>query len=225
MCYNGLTKTKKGKIIMKRFLSLTLVAIMLLTTLMLTSCDFINQAKDYVHGIFGIETEEEVRYTITEEEWEKMYDLDNYTVTVTETADGMRIDMMIAVTPDALRVVMEYDVSGASMDMEVYYDVKNNYVIQPDGYGKWVGYPSSGLGMEVSMEALTSEVRFSSLEYDEETKSYVFDDKLDDTIYNFYFENGNFVRLELVSTDPDYPATGTIDNVGTTVVTLPAYTK
>lgn len=214
---------------MKRFLSLTLVAIMLLSTLMLTSCDALNQAKDFVHGLLGIseEEKEEVITTITEDEWVKAYSLNNFTITMSQEYDGYGMDMSMAVTADAAKVSMKYVTAGGNMDVEAYFDIKEGYEITPDGQGKWIGSKtSSSIVVDiVGLEEFLSEISFSDLVYEEDSKSYVYDDTEDETIYTFYFENGSIIRIIATSTDPEYPASLTVENIGTTIVTLPEYTK
>ena len=209
---------------MKRFLSLTLVVIMLLTTLMLTSCDPIAEAKGLINKVLGRE-EKEVRYTVTADEWAKVASINDFTATMSESYDGATVNITMAVTPDAAKVVMEYHTAGGNMDVEMYWDIKEGYAIQPDGNGNWVGYETSeDILEEMGINAFVSEINFSDLVYEEATKSYLYEDKEEDTLYNFYFENGNLVRLTATSLDPEYPATATIDNFGKTTVTLPEYT-
>ena len=76
---------------MKRILSLTLVAVMLLSTLVLTSCDAIT---DFFGGLFGGETKEEpARTTITEMEWRNAYKNNNYTLDFEQ--GGMRAILIV----------------------------------------------------------------------------------------------------------------------------------
>ena len=63
---------------MKKLLSFTLVAVMLLSTLVLSSCDLLNQAKDFVHNLIGIEDGAEGRTTITKEELETSEEIQGY---------------------------------------------------------------------------------------------------------------------------------------------------
>ena len=68
---------------MKKFLSLTLVAMMLLTTFMLTSCDAVMELiQQYIPG-----AKSEVRYTVPEAEWNAAFKMENYTVT-SKNEDG-----------------------------------------------------------------------------------------------------------------------------------------
>ena len=208
---------------MKRFLSLTIVAIMLLSTLMLTSCDFINQAKDFAHNLFGIG--DDVRYTITEDEWNKVGSIDNFTMTMSEEYGNYTINISMEYTTDAAKICMGYVTSGGNMDVEYYFDIKAGCLVEPDGMGNWIGYEGNESGIaDLGLNEFISEVNFSDLAYDEATKSYIYDDKEDKTIYNFYFENGSLIRLVATSTDPEYPGKATIDKIGTTTVTLPEYT-
>ena len=87
---------------MKRFLSLALVAIMLLSTFMLASCDLFDQAKDFVHGVFGIEDGEQsgVRTTITREEWVALNNATNYTCRIYSSA----MEIAVWAGDDAIRI-------------------------------------------------------------------------------------------------------------------------
>ena len=72
---------KKVKDTMRKILSLVLVAIMLLSTLVLTSCDTetIMQMIESIMQDQGLVAPKEVRYTITEEEWNAVMDATNFT--------------------------------------------------------------------------------------------------------------------------------------------------
>ena len=206
---------------MKRFLSLTLVAIMLLSTLMLTSCDPVGSVKGFVNKVLGRE-EESVRTTITAEEWAQASLLENFTMTISQSySDGYNINVVAKYTADVVYMCYSYDFNGQNYTSESYYDLKEKCEVYLDENGAWVGEYFADIE-NMLPGSFISEINFENLVYDKDTKSYVFEDEYER--YNVYFENGNLIRIVVTSTDLETPATATMDNFGTTTVTLPKYT-
>ena len=194
---------------MKRFLSLTLVAIMLLTTISLTSCD--------LSALFGggqstTEPPKVVRTNITEMEWRKVYDSTNYELTL--EAEGMKIYIIAA---DDV-VYMDY------MGLKLFIDTKTGtYVSESDaGYvGMVIGEDMFGSDMSLGGMGLFPTIEFSELVYDEQRKVYTY--KNEDAIGEFQFEDGKLVYATVVPADTTVKGMFEIKNVGTTVLELPEY--
>lgn len=198
---------------MKRFLSLTLVAIMLLTTLMLTSCDPIAEVKGFVNKILG---KEETRYTITEDEWNAALDGTNYTATL--ESEGYTVIGAMAYPYAKTEIIAE---DYPEYNQTAYMDMKNGYIyVKADS--EWAKTGEDSIIMEESDVALRTELgelNYADLVYDEATKSY--NAKDEDTIYSFYFENGALVYVEMVPADTTINASQIVTNIGTTVIELP----
>lgn len=197
---------------MKRILSLTLVAIMMLTTMSLTSCEML---KGFIDGFVGELT---TRTTITEEEWNKIEDISNFTLEM-NTNPGKYI---IEVSEDFLRLERS---NSAGYYANMAYDLKNGYLLSETAVG-WLAY--EGLGVAPSKDELKifemgflDKVEFSALTYNEETKSYTY--QSEDAIYEFRFENGALRSIDARGVDPEDTTNVKISNVGTTVVEISEY--
>ena len=194
---------------MKRFLSLTLVAIMLLTTISLTSCD--------LSALFGggqstTEPPKVVRTTITEMEWRKVYDSTNYELTLEAE------DMKISVISSDTAVYMDY------MGLKLFIDTKTGaYISESEaGYvGMVIGESLLGEDMSLGGMGLFPTIEFSELVYDEQRKVYTY--KNEDAIGEFQFEDGKLVYATVVPADTTVKGMFEIKNVGTTVLELPEY--
>ena len=198
---------------MKRFLSLTLVAVMLLSTLMLSSCDFINKTKDFVHGVFGIG--DDVRTTITAEEWENILNITNFTFII---HNGEFYDC-ISMDGNAIEVVETTDFYSQS----TIIDLENGCLVQETASG-WVGYQVNVTYYEeINLGNLgyVPDVDFSELVYNEETKAYTYEN--DSKSFSARFEDGNLVYAELRYKSSYTESWVEIKDIGTTVVNLPKY--
>ena len=207
---------------MKRFLSLILVAIMLLSTFMLASCDLFDQAKDFVHGVFGIEDGEQsgVRTTITLEEWVALNDVTNYTYKMYSP----EMEMAVWATDKAIKVYYCYKYDGLQTEYTMIYDLPNNNMLVESFVG-WFGYQTEEIMGETDYSlknfvTFNQEV-FDQMVYDEDEKCYDFD--IGGAILKFYFEDGVLVRTHLASDDL-LNTVIEIGNIGTTVVEVPEYT-
>ena len=207
---------------MKRFTSLMLVAIMLISTLMLTSCDVFNQAKNFVQDIFGIENDKQsgVRTTITLEEWVALNDVTNYTYRMYSP----EMEMAVWATDKAVKVYYCYKYDGLQTEYTMIYDLPNNNMLVESFVG-WFGYQTKEIMGETDYSlknfATFNQEVFDQMVYDEDEKCYDFD--IGGAILKFYFEDGVLVRTRLAS--DDLLNTGIeIGNIGTTVVELPEYT-
>ena len=217
---------------MKKFLSLALVAVMLLSTLMFTSCD-VNSLMEMLGGSFGSATtpaettpEETTppapkRYTITDAEWEAILNSTNYTWKM--SYDGSNGVEYFVGDNAVCMISKQGDISNT-----VYGENKNGKVYQimdPHQNGQWVAFEDKysswddvpSLGKQTG---LADSKLFEMLQYNEATKSYIAEEDGDKA--EFFFEDGKLIKATATDgTNPDMY--WVIENVGTTVVTLPQY--
>ena len=202
---------------MKKFLSLTLVAIVLLSTLVFTSCDI----ESILGGGVQItpNPEKEARAAITEMEWLKAFNINNYSLEIISGNEKYHYD----ITEKAFFGELFEKKDGSFVSSEkVYLDITNGYQIEQTENG-WVGskIELTGEEMHEMIAMFVPKINFADLVYQEATKSYLY--KNEDIIFDFYFENGKIVRMEGMSTLPDDDSQIILSNVGTTTVELPEY--
>lgn len=209
---------------MKKLLSLTLVALVLLTSLV--SCDM-ETAKGYLINFLEQftttpETQEEFRTTITEEEWNATFQSANFTITVTARDEGGRI----AVTDSAII----YEVNTGEISMGILVDVANECLLSETKAG-WLAYYMEGLSAEleeiggITLEMIglsPDEGSFAELVYNEETKAYTMSEE--GSTGEFFFEDGLLAKGTISTGEGDYAQSYEITNVGTTVIEIPEYT-
>ena len=197
---------------MKRFLSLTLVAVMLLSTLMLSSCDFLT-------NIFNPSSNQDAgRTTITEMEWLNAFNVTNYTMNV-----QMNGESIITVIAADTKGYINY--SGS---MNAYIDgEKQIYVMEYDGvyYGVMPeGSSLDGLNFalsEVNFGLLPEIDNFSNLNYNADAKVYTYKD--DSMLMELAFLDGKLVSINAVSLASNYDVKFEVKNVGTTTLEIPEY--
>ena len=197
---------------MKKLLSFTLVAVMLLSTLVLSSCDLLDQAKDFVHEVLGIG--DDVRTTINEEEWENALSATNFTV-VMHNGD---FSDYILMDGDAIEVVE----TTAFYSQSTIIDLEKGCLMQETENG-WIGYQvdvSSYKTINLYNLGYVPYVEFPELVYNEETKTYFYENET--KTFSARFEDGNLVYAELIYKSARERWVE-IKNIGTTVVNLPAY--
>ena len=216
---------------MKKFLSLALVAVMLLSTLLLTSCD-VASILGNLGGSFGSATtpaettpEETTppapkRYTITEAEWEAILNSTNYTWKISHESNSVEY----FVGDNAVCMISKQgDISNT-----VYGENKNGKVYQimdPHQNGQWVAFEDEYASWDDDpswgkQTGLADGELFEILQYNEATKSYIAEDN--GAKVEFFFEDGKLIKATATDeTNPD--SYWVIENVGTTVVTVPQY--
>ena len=86
---------------MKKLLSLALVAVMLCTTLMLTSCEAVMKL---VQMYYIMDMESNIRYTVTEEEWNAAINLENYSTEYVTNITGEEVRTLYKFTKDGYRL-------------------------------------------------------------------------------------------------------------------------
>lgn len=196
---------------MKKLLSLMLVAVMLLATLSLTSCD--------LAALFGggsttttKEPQKEVRTTITELEWRKVYASTNYELKMEAE------DIKIALISTGTVAYVDY------MGLKLFIDIETGMYISESeaGYvGMVIGESMFGEDMSLGGIGFLPEIKFSELVYDETKKIYTYAN--DEAIGEFQFENGTLVYGVIMPADTSIEGMYEIKNVGTTVLELPEY--
>ncbi len=199
---------------MKKILSLTLVAVMLLSMLMLTSCDPVESVTDFFNGIFG---EEEARTTISEDEWNKAWDVNNFTFKV--EANGLYMHVYAA--GDLAKSVQ----SMGDYTIDVIMDIKNGLMISDSSVG-WlaVNVPSDYYPESITLGSIgyLENFEFAELTYDESKKAYVKEEEY--ASYEFRFEDGKLVYAECRPENYETEGLLTITDIGTTVVEVGEYT-
>jgi hypothetical protein len=212
---------------MKKILTLALAVLMLVTTLMFTSCD-VNSLMEMIGGNFGSATTPEEttppapkRYTITEAEWEAILESNNYTW---KTSYDSSNSVEYFVEDNAACMISK----RSDINYTAYLEKKNGKVYQitdPYQNGQWVAFEDEqtswkdtpSLGKQTG---LADSELFEKLQYNEATKSYIAEDGDDKA--EFFFEDGKLIKATITDgTNPDRYVM--IENVGTTVVTLPQY--
>ena len=195
---------------MKKILSLTLVAMMLLSTLMLTSCDAVMELlQQYIPGL-----DSGVRYTVTEEEWNAAIKMENYTVT-SKNEDG---------TVDVYKFSKDGYISDTEYGKRTYvFKDGNAYYLNQVG-DSWV---ADSFGIDARTHTplmLLDGVSFANLTYNEASKAYTYTE--DFATLEVYFENGVMVKFAMIMDAGEKTLTFeyVISDVGTTVVNIPKYT-
>ena len=201
---------------MKRFLSLTLVAIMLLSTLMLSSCDFIDNAKGFIGGLFGNGDDESTK--ITEAEWDAMFQITNFTI----YAQVEGIEMYVAVA-DSL---VQYELTLGEYSEKYFADVSKGLVIA-EYQSSWVGEENGSALTETGKVTLGAfgwldGIEYSDLTYNQGIGAY--EAKDESTFYEFRFKDGVLVFIGMKPVDSSVNGVQKVTNIGTTTVTLPEYT-
>ena len=215
---------KKGKNTMKKLLSLTLVALVLLTSLV--SCDM-ETAKGYLINFLEqftttTETQEEFRTTISEEEWNSVFNSNNFTI---EMVVGEMVTLVV-VDNSAIK----YEVNEGEYSVSILVDVENECMLSETKAG-WLAYYMEGLstelgesgGVTLGMIGMSPEEgSFAKLVYNEETESYTLNE--DGVNAEFFFEDGLLSKGTISAGEGDVAQSYEITNVGTTVIEIPEYT-
>ena len=200
---------------MKKFLSLTLVAIMLLSTLMLTSCDPVESVKGFFNKALGKEeVKNEARTTITEIEWRQALKITNFTLKI--ESDGMQMGMAVADT------VIDYNYLG----LKFIKDVKTGVIVaESDGvyYGGNLGDDIMPFGDDFSLGEIGYfyGIDFEDLKYNEDAGVYTAEDE--SSLFEFHFKDGKLDYSVMLPSDPKESGKMEVTNVGTTVVKMPEY--
>ena len=208
---------------MKKLLSIMLVVVMLLSTFVLSSCDFLTNiftsSQDEV-GTTTTEEEapiiEEPRTTITAEEWENALKCTNFTLNIMLNEQAS-ITFMADDTKgylDFLGAVKSYADTTKGIRLMAY---ANTY------YATKLEEEDSGLSLsELDMDVLPGVDKFDDFIYNEETKVYTYED--DSVSIEAAFLDGKLVYITGTAFEV-FIVDGTLEvtNIGTTTLELPEY--
>lgn len=166
----------------------------------------------------GSKTDEEaVRTTITEDEWNKTLQMDNFTMKL--EYPNTRIVTMVS--KNAIK-------AEANGDFPHYYVKKNgNFYLVESIDDIWCKY--SDIKGDSSFTSFSNQfvcnTKFEDLVYDEEQKAYIEHLMVDglETYLIYSFENGVLTEIKHSSRSWDFTAYYTITNIGETIVDAPQY--
>ena len=221
---------------MKKILSLVIATTLLLSTLLLTSCDV-----KTLLGDFGFQTskkseettlketsqEELPRNTVTQEEWDANFNSPNFTfVYMFSGEDGVSVQNTCFVTENA----MEIKTDGITIAYAILLNNQMQVITKSDETNEWVLDVNQDAEDRPTMRNLYFDYSYSDVAYNEETKSYTLQALIDSPqkgfTVDFYFENGKMIKGTIIgiSNSGDLNYSYTLENIGTTQVTLPEYT-
>ena len=208
---------------MKKIISLLIIAVMMV--LPLASC---NKNSD-----------NNVRTTITEDEWDALDNITNYTCNIKGTDyqfifgthHGQNYTSTIKVTEKAEHTFYKFGYDSDAETNEYYYFVENgeSYRLSKSSDESWKA-KTSNLTPDSLLEYITyDEVEFDDLTYNKNNNAYTCTVKDDDCTltFTYYFKAGTLTKFEFRYSEVEgdrYEETVTFSNIGTTTVTLPEYT-
>ncbi len=196
---------------MKKFLSLALACIMMLSVFALASCG--NSATT------TSKQDDTTRYTVTKGEWGALWSSTNFTFQ--PALDGEEQNVIYKT-----ETAMAAYVNGQP---QYFFDIigETVYMVMRDESGNWLGadvtdteysYLASATLTTLLDESLATV--YDDLTYNEADKAYTWADG--EYSAKYQFENGALVLAEMWISESNVPAT--ITNVGTTQVEVPEYT-
>ena len=201
---------------MKKFLSLALACIMMLSVFALASCD--NSATTNTSSTTTTKQDDPTRYTVTKAEWDAMWSSTNFTLTSTvdeETSEILSTETAMAAYVNGQPQYF-FDIIGETV-----------YMVMQDESGNWLGadvtdteysHMASATLATLLDESLATV--YDDLTYNEADKAYTWADG--EYSAKYQFENGALVIAEFWTSESAVPST--ITNVGTTQVDVPEYT-
>lgn len=199
---------------MKKFLSLALACVMMLSVFALASCG--NSATTTTSSTTTAKQEDTTRYTVTKAEWDAMWSSTNFTLT--STVDGETSKMLKTETATA---------AYANGQPQYFFDIVGEtvYMVMQDESGNWLGAENPAYSdlasatLAASLDESLAEV-YDDLTYNEADKAYTWADG--EYSAKYQFKNGALVIAEFWTSESTVPTT--ITNVGTTQVDVPEYT-
>ena len=168
------------------------------------------------------EEEQEIKTTVTKDEFIAAVSITNYTLTgkVYENGDTPYTISMKATDSAFVQEITNYSMYTVKKN-GVWYDLE-------DQNGTYVGTPSYYTGAKLCDLVLHIDdlsAFYDKLSYVEEDGCYYLtglDSEDDDMEYRFYFENGSLTKIRF-DEDGDYQLVD-VTNVNTTVIDVPAFT-
>ena len=164
--------------------------------------------------------DDEIRTTITKEEWDKTMQMNNFTVTDTVSIYPEHLRVM-SVTKDAIKVDWSGDVSYSVNENGAFYSL-----CQLDG--EW--YRQSDANYDTLYTTFShlfiTSPEFDDLIYDSKTKTYIEHaiTEYDNYYCAYSFENGVLKQFKVYFDYDEAEGYFLISNIGTTVVDVPEYT-
>ena len=208
---------------MRKILSLTLVAVMLLSTLALTSCNEVlltagGYVDGFINGVIDYFTPAPTyRTEITEMEWYLASSNANFTISTSDRGQ----EMTLVVADNLIKVDLNY---VEDYKINLICDLENRVILSETKVG-YLGYKEDSLS--TSRELLTlgnmgyfPDVEFSELVYDAEKGAYAYDSGY--MKYECYFREGKLFEAKIYYSDDEPSAI--INNIGTSVVEIGEYT-
>lgn len=219
---------------MKKVISLLIVAVMIM--LSLSSCDIVN-------NFLPKSTTEEVRTTITKEEWAILDDIINYTLKATGTesnsVDGETETVEHTYTFKATETTKyeksEETYKGESKSFENYFVTEDGVKYKVQKYSNTWYASKCSWKSESLFEFIfnnDSDITFDNLTYDKNKKAYIYTEEIDGEVetYTFHFKDGTLTKIEgeiIYNKNGEFVeerATMIISDIGTTSITVPEYT-
>lgn len=162
--------------------------------------------------------EDEIRTTITEDEWNKTLQMSNYTLTWV-MPEFTQVNL---ITEDAIKTsTLDSDYLSFCVNENGYF-----YGLQIVS-GVWCKLPNVAGDSSYSTFAKYFNVqsKFSELKYDKENKTYIEHviQGTEEFDCAYSFENGVLVQVKFSSPDMDFDVFYYITDIGTTVVEVPEY--
>ena len=210
---------------MKKLISFALVVVMLLSTLVLSSCDeALKILNDYLDSQKNLQ--KEIRNTVTDEEWADIFQSNNFTYIMrsgTHNADGTVTYVETAFSCSAAGIQIKVDgVAGA-------YYVNIDGVDTMFTYDRFDGWKQEISNTKLSeidtldemynkLHGISLSQMFEMVEYNEESKTYVLEK--DGVTVEFYFEDGKLVYYHFKQGDQ---IACRVENVGTTTFEFPDF--
>ena len=185
---------------MKKILSLILAFVLMTSAVAFTSCQF---------NPFGELTAGEARYTVSEDEFNKIMAQKNFTAI---SSDGLVIKL-------TEKAALYYELFGDFL-FYVYSDLANNvvhelYLEEEKWFAKEIG--NVDIGGTLGHLVFEDSVKYSDLTYNEKTHSYLFSGYMD---LELFFENGKLISARSNKSDISV----TFIDFGTTKIEIPEYT-
>ena len=192
-----------------------IVLIILFCATAFNSCEHTNDHSDK-------QDDATIRTTITEDEWNKHTQMNNYTAKLVLPDYTTHIKMTESAAQENYQSDDYNGDTYYAKESDLFYEVSNHN-------GTW--YKISGNSVVPIYASLAvfsfSNFNFEDLIYDEDNKTYIvhFTNNDEEISKTYKFENGVIVSLKDSSPNWDYEAVYYFTDIGTTKVDLPKYTE
>ena len=197
---------------MKRILSLVFIILTLLSVFSLASCDASDES-------------EEIRYTITQEEWDANMNEINFTVLCeAESSNGQSSTHYVYNTENTREVTYLYKDAYEYSEWQVREGDKSYLLYEYEG--RIIVEKIMWKESDLSSFTIFGRVEFDDLVYDENSKNYVYEKE--GNVYTkitIHFENGVIKTVDTIMSNEyeQLVERYIISNIGTTVVEVPEF--